>query len=85
VKILETPLLTGPVIVEVDAVHEVSEVPVRIHTGAPVGATDPVDPVIVAVNVVTWPVPVVVCTPMTLREGFAFGTAIVTIGELLEL
>ena len=33
--------------------HEVSEVPVKIQTGAPVGATEPVEPVMVEVNVVT--------------------------------
>jgi len=72
-------------VVEVVAVHEVSDVPVKIQTGAPVGATEPAEPVMVAVNVVTCPVLVVVWTPITLSVGFAFGTAIVEIAELLEL
>jgi|FreactcultuFSWF8_1027224.scaffolds.fasta_scaffold43291_1 hypothetical protein len=39
--------------VDVEAVQEVSDVPVKIQTGAPVGETEPVEPVIVAVKVVT--------------------------------
>ena len=42
----ETELVIGPVVEE----HEVLA-PVMLHKGAPVGATEPADPVIVAVKV----------------------------------
>jgi len=56
--------------------------PVRTQTGAPVGAKEPMDPVMVAVKVVTWPPDVVVWIPRRFKVVFAFGTGIVTIGEL---
>ena len=42
----ETELVIGPVVEEHDVLA-----PVRLHVGAPVGATEPVAPVIVAVKV----------------------------------
>ena len=44
----DVPLVTGPVLV----VHEVVE-PVSVQVGAPVGVSEPVTPVTVAVKVMT--------------------------------
>ena len=46
----ESPLVTGPLVVE-----HVPVGPPNVHVGAPVGATEPVEPVIVPAYVMIWP------------------------------
>jgi hypothetical protein len=63
------PEVTGPVFVAQDPTA-----PVTVQIGTPVGANDPMIPVMVAVKVVIVPVPVVDCRWVTLRVGVPFGT-----------
>ena len=47
--------IDGPAIVQVEARIVTPPGPVRVQVGAPVGATDPVVPVMCPVKIMTWP------------------------------
>ena len=49
--------------------------PVKVQVGAPVGASEPVVPVIVPVKVTISPAPVLDRSPLTVRVGVSFATA----------
>ena len=56
--------------------------PLRLQVGAPVGASDPPEPIIVAVYVMVWPELLLDCDAETERVGSAFATARKRVGEL---
>ena len=75
-----TPEVTGPEYVVQDPTA-----PVTVQVGAPVGANEPVTPVMVAVKVVIVPVPVVDCRWLTFKVGVPFATTTLIEVELTPL
>lgn len=71
----ETPLLVGPAAGVHDEIAPLG--PVKLHVGVPVGASEPVVPVIVPVKVMISPFEVLDCKPLTLRVGVSLATLMV--------
>ena len=71
-----TELITGPVVDE----HEETP-PVKLHEGAPVGAIEPITPVILALNVIDWPPLTTVCEATIEKAGVTLGTTTEIIEE----
>ena len=83
VQIVVTVLLTGPVGLMQLATDPVGAV--RVQVGTPVGAREPVAPVIVAVKVTTGPLVVLACWAVASRVGIAGKTTIGSEAESAEL
>ena len=83
VEIAVTVLVTGPVVEAQLATGPVGEV--RVQVGNPVGAREPVAPVIVAVKVTTGPPVVLACWAVASRVGMAGCTTIGSEAEVAAL
>ena len=75
--------MTGPVPLAQEAIAPLG--PVRLQVGVPVGAREPVVPVIVPVKVMISPFEVLDCKPLTLRVGVSLATLMVIGVALTEL
>ena len=59
--------------------------PLKVQVGIPVGATDPLVPVMVPVKIMICPLPPDDCRPVTAKAGGSLLTLILIWAELIEL